>query len=244
MSAQARRPATAIELHTAPVLAGLPDQVVAALAASAEIVRLPADTTLIREGDRPRSLFVLMKGLAELYTAADEREPALAIVWPPETLIPAAALTDKPYLVSVRTLAPSAILCLDCSQVRAAARQHAELAFRLATILCGQFRMVQRGWKEMRLRDAPHRLACFLYRLIEAHGEHGCADLPIPKHRIAARLGMAPESVSRALGTLEDHGLKVRGSRAIIMDRSRLQRFCTPDPLLDGVEQSLLATAL
>jgi CRP/FNR family transcriptional regulator, transcriptional activator FtrB len=47
----------------------------------------------------------------------------LLILWPPETFLPAAALTDEPYLLSARALSPSRLLALDAERVRETARE-------------------------------------------------------------------------------------------------------------------------
>jgi CRP/FNR family transcriptional regulator, transcriptional activator FtrB len=236
--------ATADDLQAVPVLRGLSRSLLEDLAHGAELIR-PADgTLLVEEGRTPERLFILLRGAVELFVGDDEREPALAIVWPPETLVPAAALSGKPYLISARTLGRCTLLSLDAARVRRLAREDTQLAGRMTTILCGQYRMLQRNLKDLRLRDAPHRLAAFLYRLVQTRGTQGCADLPVPKYRLAARLGITPESVSRALALLQENGVRVRGSRVIVTDRQRLELFCAPDPLIDEVETELLATAL
>lgn len=239
-----RRPAERRTIESLPLAANLGSATIDGLALDAEILDCGEGTILFREGEKPEHLFALLSGIAELFTNAQEREPSLSLVWPPELLMPAAALTLKPYLVSARTLGRARLLCLNAAHLRQAALTDANLSFRLTTILCGQFRMLQRNIKDTRLRDAPQRLGAFLYRLIQAHGEHGCVDLPLPKYRLAARLGITPESVSRALPVLRQNGLELRGSRAILLDRQRFERFCATDPLMDGVETGLHATAL
>ena len=104
--------------------------------------------------------------------------------------------------------------------------------------------MTVRHLKDLKLRSGPKRVAAFLLRLVDETGRQGFADLPIPKGTLASRLGLTPETLSRALHTLADHGLTMRGSRVILSDRERLVRFCKPDPLIDGRELTLGVTAI
>jgi CRP/FNR family transcriptional regulator, dissimilatory nitrate respiration regulator len=76
-----------------------------------------------------------------------------------------------------------------------------------------------------RLQTAPQRLGCFLLRLCEpvASREDVRLTLPIDKSLIARRLGMKPETFSRALGALKSEvGLQVEGATLTIPDVSRL----------------------
>lgn len=227
-----------------PLLRGLEPDMRERLLGGAELHALPAPTTLFQQGEAPECLYILIQGLVELYTATADREAAILLVWPPETFLPAAALTDEPYLMSARTLGPARLLSLDAARVRLEVEESPELARRIMLILSGQFRMAVRHIKDLKLRSGPERLAAFLLRLVDESGTPGYADLPVPKALLASRLGLSAETVSRALATLRQHGLQVRGSRVILTDRERVERFCAPDPLIDGRELSLAVTAI
>lgn len=71
------------------------------------------------------------------------------------------------------------------------------------------------------LQKAPQRLGCFLLRLIPHHLQASTGTvtlhLPFDKTLLAARLGMQPETFSRALAALKkDIGLDVRGASITI----------------------------
>jgi len=72
-----RRQAGREWLQKLPWVAGLEPATLERLAHQAEPRRFAAKEVLFREGSEPEYLFALLSGAAELYTAADEREPAL-----------------------------------------------------------------------------------------------------------------------------------------------------------------------
>jgi DNA-binding Lrp family transcriptional regulator len=50
--------------------------------------------------------------------------------------------------------------------------------------------------------------------------------LPYRKSLIASRIGIAPESLSRAMARLVELGVKSRGDEVAIEDVKKLRRFC------------------
>jgi len=231
-------------LEKLPFLSGLDPSLQQSLLSHGEIRDYPKGKLLFEEGASPDCLFVLLRGMAELYTCKGKKDAVVLIMWPNDVFMPAAALYDEPYLLCGRTLAPSRALLMNAPHVRREVARHPELAERVTRVIAGQFRMAVRHIKDLKLRNGPARLGAFLYRLAEETGKNGYADLPLPKAVLASRLGLTAESLSRSLHTLSEHGLAVRGSRVIVTDRERLSKFCAPDPLIDGRELDLAVAAI
>lgn len=137
--------------------------------------------------------------------------------------MPAAALFDELYLNSARCLAASEILLLRVEGVRAEFARRHQLAINLSRVLAGQFRIATRHIIDLKCFTAPQRLGAFLLRLADASGDG--ARLPVAKRHLASRVGMAPETLSRALQTLADQGLVVRGTKIVVRDRARLESY-------------------
>jgi CRP/FNR family transcriptional activator FtrB len=76
---------------------------------------------------------------------------------------------------------------------------------------------------DLKLRGAEQRVARFIARRVSE--EEGAAQVTLdePRSAIAARLGMTPETLSRALATLEAKGkLRRSPTGATIADRTAL----------------------
>ncbi len=67
------------------------------------------------------------------------------------------------------------------------------------------------------------RLASFLLELPREAG--GTVTLPGERRFVAERLGMTPESLSRAFNVLRQHGLAGEGRRLVIADEFKLRAF-------------------
>jgi len=87
--------------------------------------------------------------------------------------------------------------------------------------------------KNLKLRTTTERLASYLLALQKAQGGE-LIQLPYDKGAIAAELGMARESLSRAFASLEEEAIDVQGAQVRIRDRVVLLRRCRADPLVDA----------
>ncbi len=80
--------------------------------------------------------------------------------------------------------------------------------------------------EQIKLRSAPRRIGEFLIALAAGQGNGRCRlNLPYEKALIANRLGMQPESFSRALKRLKFIGVEVRGDDVTISNIEALAGF-------------------
>ena len=83
------------------------------------------------------------------------------------------------------------------------------------------------------------RAVDILLRLVGESGAADAADLPVSKRHLASRIGMTPETLSRALQTLASNGLVVRGAKVLVRDRKKIEDFCGTHPYPDATETAL-----
>ena len=222
-----------------PLFADLEDEQIAQLLQRAELQRLPADAILFREGDLPHFLHVLVRGIVELYKGEAPRECGLMLATAGDVFMPAAVAFDEPYLNSARTLAASRILLLPADVVREQFARCHQLAINISRVLAGQFRMATRHIIDLKCLTAAQRLASFLLRLADESDSADGARLPVSKRHLASRVGMTPETLSRAFQILAENGLVVRGTRILVRDRSRIDAFCGSLPYPHPAETNL-----
>lgn len=227
-----------------PLVATLPETDAAALLGDADRVRVRKGEILHEEGDAPLYLHILVRGTAELVTRSVGTDCGVMLLLPGDCFSLGAVLAGEPYLTSARALGPCDIVRLPAKSVRAAAASSSVVAARLLETLAGQWRTAVRHIIDLQCRSAPQRLAALLLRLVQATPPGMATHLPVPKMRLAARLGIAPETLSRCLQQLGDEGLLVRGREVIVTDLARIRAFCGHAPLLDGLELELGVRAL
>jgi len=129
------------------------------LMSTALLQRLPQGITLIREGDLPDFLHIVVEGSVELFASHDGHETVLDILQPVTTFIPAAVIRDEIYLKSARSLTPAQILMIPGQAVRDVFARDAAFARALVNELASRYRGVVRALKNEKLRTSTERLA-------------------------------------------------------------------------------------
>ena len=197
---------------------------------SARIERFPAGTTLFREGETPKQCHAVLRGLIDISCTYEGRHCTAVLMTAGDVFMPAAALSNEPYLVSAATLTATRMLLIDAAVVREEAARTPEFAFAIARLVSSHWRMALRIILDLKCRSASERLGAFLLRLHDARPAGTNAQIPFAKRQLAARVGMQPESLSRTLQVLAAHGLHVRGREIVLTDRAKIEAFCGPDP--------------
>lgn len=224
-------------LEKLPLLANLPSQDLDQLLRSAAVELAPKGSVLFEQGAKATKLHVLIGGTVELYARHSDRECGIMLLRRGDVFMPAAALYKEPYLNSARTLSTSRLLLLNIPAVRQLASASPTFGQRISRVLAGHFRMCVRQIVDLKCRAPAERLAAFLLRLVD--NTEGVAELPMSKRQLAARLGMTPETLSRALTKISDHGLLVQGHSITVRDRGRIEAFCGEEPYYRADEGAL-----
>ncbi len=205
-----------------------------AMLRSAFLQRFPAHVELVRDGEPADFLHVIIEGSVEMFSGHRDRETTLGVSGPGDSFILAAVLLDRPYLQSARALSAARILMLPADAVRQAFAADAGFARALAAGTALAYRGVVRELKNQKLRSGLERLANWLLTHDVECGSHGRFNFPFDKKVLAARLGMAPEVLSRSFAALAAYNVVVRGPSVCINDVDALRKLARPSPTIDG----------
>ena len=200
---------------------------------AAFLQRFPAQVQLIEAGDQADFLYVVVEGCVELYANANGRETIMDLVHPVSTFILAAVMKDAVYLMSARTTEKSRILMIPSTNIREVFERDAAFARAMVGELANCYRQTVRALKNQKLRTSVERLANYLLAADRDQGGSGRISLSIDKRTLAGLLGMTPENLSRAFGTLRPYGVDVDGRDIHLRDLESLQTLAKPSPLID-----------
>lgn len=193
----------------------------------------PPQVTLIEEGGGADFLHVVVEGTVEMVARGNDRETTMAIMEPVSTFILAAVLRDAVYLMTARTLERSRILMIPAESIRDAMDRDPAFMRAIVWELSGAFRGAVKALKSQKLRTGVERLANWLLVVHDEQGATGTVRLNFDKRTLASLLGMTPENLSRAFGTLRGYGVDVNGKEVVINQPDDLRRLAKPDPLID-----------
>lgn len=221
------------EMRELPLFAAVRPEHLEPLLHSSFLQRFPAHAELVGEGEPADFLHVVVDGQVEVFSRYGKRETTIAVLTRNDSFILAAVLTDRPYLKSARALTSARILMMPAELVRRTVEVDAGFAHALMTELACAYRSVVKELKNQKLRSSLERLAAWLIRTDTELGGTGTFELPYEKRVLAARIGVAPEVLSRSFASLVAYRVKVVGKTITIGDRQALSKLAPFNPLID-----------
>jgi CRP/FNR family transcriptional regulator, transcriptional activator FtrB len=221
------RPEDRAALARLPLFCDLGSAVLAEITMEASVIKYARNDIIFRQGDAPDALRVVLDGQVGMSgTVADGGETMVEILKAGEMFIAAAVLTQKPFLMSAVALVPSRILALPGERFRRDVRERPDLAYVMLTSLSRHFRSLVREVKDLKLKSAAQRLALYLIGLTARREGSTIVRLPHSKSVIAARVGVRPETLSRAFAHLKGLGVVVDGNAVSMADIPGLRAYC------------------
>ena len=221
------------EVRRLSLFAGVDPSRTEAMLRSSFLQRFPAHVELAREGDQADFLHVVVDGQVEVFSAYRDRETTVSVIGAGNSFIVAAVVLDRIYLKSARTLTTSRILLVPAEAVRRYFAEDAAFARSLALELALAYRGVVKELKNQKLRSSLERLANWLLAQEKETGCRGRFTLPFEKRTLAARLGMAPEVLSRSFASLIPYQVTVKNSEIQLRDINALIGLAKPTPTID-----------
>ncbi len=185
----------------------------------------PKGALLCQQGEKPEFLHVILSGRAGLFGKEGSEETLIEFFGPGDAFIVPAVMVDAPYLLSARLLEESRILMWPAAAFRAQVRATGSLAYGTALLLSGYWRTLVGQIKDLKLLSAIERLSAFLLALAPHHDKAVKVTLPGGRKLIAARLGVTPQSLSRAFAAIRPIGVLGSGREIMIADPKRLKEF-------------------
>lgn len=205
---------------------------ISALTATAVAKSFEKNQTIFRRGDLAGTFFLLIEGWVKISRNTGEGEEAvLGILRQGETFGDAALFEGAAYPYDALAAEQTRLLCISAQVLRRQAQENPAVIFRIMESMSAHMDRLRLENEHMSLMSAPQRVGCLLLQFANDPISHrdGAAcrvHLPYDKSLAAARLGMKPETFSRALGQLKQVGVSVKGDEISISDLQHLVDFC------------------
>lgn len=210
-----------------PVMAELSQPVIDRLIHGAFVQSLPRGTMLCVQGETPEFLHLILSGRVTLLGSEEGRgETVVEFFEMGDMFVAPAVLLNAPYLMSARVAEDGRILFIPATQVRRAMSLEAEFSQAMAMQLARYWRRLVVQIKDLKLHASVERLAAYLNALASRSGDSRTVQLPEDRKLVAARLGMTPESLSRAFAALRKVGVSGQGRTVTIGNIEQLRDFC------------------
>lgn len=219
-------------LHSVRLFKGVETQTVQDFANNAIARSLSKGSILCFPEDRAEHFFVLRNGWIKLSrSSVDGQEAVIDILTRNAVFGETALFGDGTYGWSAEIVEDADFLALPSKLLRSYVEKDPVLAVNLITSMTKVRKRQDGEIERFILQNAPQRVGCFLLKLIppdvvEEDLPCPAIDLPYNKSLLATRLGMTPETFSRALKTLKNNAdLKIQGVTVEINDIRSLDRY-------------------
>lgn len=212
------------------ILRGLDPQMVERLIAPAAVMSLREGETVFRQGDPANAFFIVVDGFVKLYRITLAGEEAVIYLFSKgDSFAEAVAFTGQPFPATAETVSKARIVRIPASHVVACIRAMPEIALAMIASTSQHLHRLLLEVEQLKAQTGVQRVAEFLASLAGVdHGEHTIA-LPYDKVLIAGRLGLKPESLSRAFAKLKPLGVEVHASHVLLRDVGRLLDYASGD---------------
>jgi len=217
-------------LRMTHIFATLPEEDLRMLALLAVSVRFGGKETIFREGDAVEGFYVVVSGRVKVFKLSEEgKEQVLHVLESGGSFAEAALFEGGRYPAHAETLSETELLLFRKQPFLDLLEKRPALSLQMLASLSRRLRLLTGLVEDISLRDVETRLLLFLWREMNDRGiqvkDGATLELPFGKNVLAARLGAAPETFSRALKKLREEGrITVRGKRIRIVSADWFSR--------------------
>ena len=208
-----------------PLLSGLSEAELGALAQRAVERRFEPDEMLFWEGEPCAGIFLIMQGSVKLLKSSSAgREMMLALETAPATVAELPLFDGGPYPASARAVDAVIALFINKSDFQQVCRQFPEIALKVLAVVGQRLRHLVSVVQAITFGSVTQRLAKLLLDMATQAGNDRL-EFSLTHQELASRLGTVREVVSRNLARFRAVGMiRIDGGKLFILDRTGLER--------------------
>ena len=214
-----------------PLFSSLEQPVFDALLARIQVAELDENESLFSQQQPANEFFWVETGKIKLaVTSPDGQEKTIDIVSPGRTFAEAIMFDQSPrYPVSSTGILPSRVWCINARQYTDILRQSTSACFAVMAQMSRRLHWQLAEIDRLTLHNATYRVVCYLLDQIpvaDLHQDSSELELDIPKHIIASRLSITPETLSRTFSKLiQARYIEIVDSRILLKDIVKLRQY-------------------
>lgn len=212
------------------LLRSLPEDVRDDILKDASVHRYGRGETLFLQGEISRSIHVVLDGWVKLYRVGPSGNEAVVEVFPRgHSFGEAVALRGDAYPVSAEAVTDCKVLQISARSLVSTMRREPEVMLSMMASAFQHLHELVSQVEQIKAQTGAQRVAEFLLGLCDATTGQCVVTLPYDKVLIAGRLGMKPESLSRAFNKLKSVGVRVGRNHASIDNIEALRSYAEED---------------
>lgn len=199
------------------------------LAARGRIIKATKGQVFFIHSEEALNFYVITKGWVKLFRETLDGTQAVVDILPAGHMFGETSIFEnEEYPYSAEATEQVEVLSLPISILKDEINEHPEFARSMLKTMARYRSQQDKEIEHRTLQNASQRIGCFMLKLAEQNSNGEVViNLPYDKSLVASRLGMQPETFSRALSKLKSAtGMKVRGGTIILENFENLTAYC------------------
>ena len=213
------------------LLRSMPEPVVDKLLADSSLRSFARGETVFLQGEAAQVIHVVLEGWVKLYRVAPNGNEAVVNVFARgHSFGEAVAFRARPYPGSAEAVTDCILLQISARSFVSMLQHEPEIAISVIASTFQHLHDLVAQVEQIKAQTGAQRVADFLVKLSTCEDGACVVTLPYDKALIAGRLGMKPESLSRAFAKLKTVGVAITREHARINDIEALRDYAEQDP--------------
>ncbi len=210
-------------LRSAAMFQSLTPEVAHEILADCVIEAHPPETELFHQGDPADAFYLVLDGWVKVNRVQPNgAQTIIGVFTRGQAFAEAIAIAGGVYPAAGQTVTRARVIRVNAENIRRIITARPEIALAMIASTSQHLHQLMQQLEQLMSLKAPERVAEFLLSLTDCAAGAAIA-LPFDKTLIAGRLGMQPESLSRAFARLRAFGVRVVGSEVRIDDVAALR---------------------
>ena len=202
------------------LFSGLEESVFDELVTSIAVEAFEKGATLFHRGDKASNFYLVESGQIELsLISADGQKKVVEVVSHDRTFAEAVLfMRETRYPVTAEALTDSTVLRIPNQNYLDLLCNNPDACMRLLSDVSRHLHARVREIERLTIQNARSRLSSYLIdHIVESNDDEATVRLDLPRHVIASRLSITPETLSRLLRAMSEDGILTIDDRLIFV---------------------------
>ena len=202
------------------LFSGLDENVFDALARDIAVEAIEKGEVLFHHGDNANHFYYVESGQIELsLISPDGQKKVVEVIAHGRTFAEAIVfMRESKFPVTAEALCDGVVYRIPNDAYRKLLHENSNACMRLLSDVCRHLHQRVQEIERLTIQNARSRLASYLIdHIVETDDDEATVRLDLPKHVIASRLSVTPETLSRLLRAMADDGILTVDDRLVFV---------------------------
>jgi CRP-like cAMP-binding protein len=185
---------------------------------------------IMRQDDPATAFFIVIDGWVKISRSTQSGDEAVIdMMRKGDSFAEAVAFSGSRYIATAEAVSTARVARIPADHLIQCIRENPDIALAMIASVSQRMHYLVQQVEQLKAQSGVQRVADFLASLSLVERGHCALALPYDKILIAGRLGLTPESLSRAFARLKGVGVTINASMVNVDDIDALRRIASND---------------